>query len=382
MRPSSRPVCSMLLRKMLWPACLVSAVSCAAERSEPSTSQVPTLSDSLRIADSLRVLDSIRVADSVRVLDSIRVADSVAGAGSPPAGSPSPPAGSHSGMAFGAWSLWDPTMGWRGWPAPFTASVNWTDDTWIISHLDSARAAGHRLVLQMTDHPPSFYSTKGKFDLTKWKRDMDSYRSPPIQSAVERAVAEGTIIGASVLDEPKRTVWGGVLDKAMVDEMCSYVKGIFPTMPVGVVVVHWWRQDERYRVCDFIVSQYGWSQPPRGWGTPGGRGDVISWREEALRQAQHDGIAIAFSMNVINGGEELAKCVRSKTGGPGTYARHCRMTPKQVKDYGLALATAGCAMFIWRFDDLFMSNPANVAAIHDIAAVLAAKSPRSCRRPH
>ncbi len=284
-------------------------------------------------------------------------------------------------MAFGPWSLWNPTLGWRGWPAPFTASVNYTDSRLIIRHLNQARQVGHRLLLQMTDHPPSFYNTGGKFDLAKWKKDMDTYRRPLIQAAIERGLAEGTIIGASVLDEPKRTVWGGVLDKAMVDEMCSYVKGMYPTMAVGVVVVHWWRQEERYRVCDFIVTQYGWSQPPRGWGTPGGRGDVVSWREEALRQAKHDGIAIAFSMNVLNGGEELDDCVLSKTGGPGTYKRHCRMTPKQVREFGMALATAGCAMFMWRFDDRFMADPANVKAVEDIAGVLAAKEKRSCRRP-
>jgi hypothetical protein len=275
-------------------------------------------------------------------------------------------------MAFGPWSLWNPTLGWRGWPAPFTASVNWTDSSVIIRHLNEARAVSHRLVLQMTDHPPSFYSTNGKFDLTKWKKDMDSYRKPLIQSAIDRGVAEGTIIGASVLDEPKRTVWGGVLNKAMVDEMCAYVKGIFPTLPVGVVVVHWWLQEERYRVCDFIVSQYGWLQPPRGWGTPGGRGDVVSWREEALRQAKHDGIAIAFSMNLLNGGEALDTCVRSKT---------CRMSPKEVREFGLALATAGCAMFMWRYDERFMSEPANMTALEEIAAVVATKEVRSCRRP-
>jgi hypothetical protein len=145
--------------------------------------------------------------------------------------------------------------------------------------------------------------------------------------------------------------------------------------------VHWWRPDERFRVCDFIVTQYGWSHPPRGWGTPGGRGDVMSWRKVALEQAQHDGIAIAFSMNVLDGGQELDDCTLSKTGGQGTYKRHCRMTSKQVREFGLALATSGCAMFMWRYDKTFMSKPENVRAVEEIAAEVATKDPRTCRRP-
>jgi hypothetical protein len=269
----------------------------------------------------------------------------------------------------------------KGGPAPFTASANYTDVYVILGQITAARAMNHRLMMQMTDDSTDVYKTNGKFDLTKWKWNMEQYRLPVIQAAVAAGVADGTIIGNSVIDEPKRTVWGGVLDKAMVDEMCAYVKNIFPTLPVGVEVVHWWKPTESYRVCDFIISQYDWAQPPHGWRTPGGRGDVISWREVALEQAKHDGVAIAFSINLLDGGQDLAGCPLSRTGGAGTYPMHCRMTANQVRDFGMALGTAGCAMFMWRYDEAFMANPANVKAMEGIAASLAKENPRSCRRP-
>jgi hypothetical protein len=210
---------------------------------------------------------------------------------------------------------------------------------------------------------------------------MDLYNTPAIRSAVERAVRDGTVLGNSVLDEPKHRTWGGSIDKAMVDQMCGYVKRIFPTLPVGLVVVHWWRPTERYRVCDFIVTQYDWAQPPHGWGTPGGRGDVVSWREAALEQARRDGIEIAFSMNVLDGGPEVDDCPLTRTGGFGTYPKHCRMTSAQVREFGLALAPKGCAMFVWRYDEEFMSKSANLAAIKEIAEKVATLPPRSCKRP-
>jgi hypothetical protein len=163
--------------------------------------------------------------------------------------------------------------------------------------------------------------------------------------------------------------------------MCRHVKSIFPSLPVGVAVVHWWRESERYRVCDFIIPQYDYAQPPHGWGTPGGgKGDVVSWRNAALAQARKDGIAVAFSMNILDGGPELKGCPLSKTGGHGTYGGHCRMTAKQVRDFGQALGPSGCAMFMWKFDQAFLSKVAYRQAVSSVAATLARSSTRSCRR--
>ena len=79
--------------------------------------------------------------------------------------------------------------------------------------------------------------TDGKFDLAKWRARMDTYNTPAIKQAVAAAVADGTIIGNSVMDEPhNETVaagWGGNVTKAMVDGMCGYVKQIFPTLDGG-----------------------------------------------------------------------------------------------------------------------------------------------------
>jgi hypothetical protein len=374
----SRSSYTTQIRTLAWFAFLASAVACGSERpSGPSGSVGP--SDTLTAADSVRIADSLRILDSLQRADSLALPDSVPA--SPDTVAPPPPDVSHSGIAFGPFWLWDHSTVVDG-PEPFTASINFTDVFVVLGQIGAARAMNQRLMLAMTDDSTEYYKTDGKFDLAKWKWHMDRYRTAEIQAAVAGGVADGTIIGNSVIDEPKRKVWGGSFNKAIVDEMCGYVKDIFPTLPVGVATVHWWLPTERFRVCDFIIDQYDYAQPPNGWGTPGGgKGDILSWRNQAFVQVKRDGVAIAFSMNVLDGGPELPGCPSSKTGGEGTYPKHCRMTPAQVRQFGLALATEGCAMFMWRYDEEFMSKSANVKAFKEIADAVATKAPRSCRRP-
>lgn len=144
------------------------------------------------------------------------------------------------------------------------------------------------------------YKTDGVFDMAKWRAKMSLDDTPGIKAAVEQAVKDGTIIGNSVMDEPQNTSpensWGpaGTMTKARVDEMCGFVKAMFPTMPVGVAHDHRVLEPEKsYRVCYFIVSQYRWSKT---------KGDVAKFRDDALALGRRDSIAIAFSLNILDGG--------------------------------------------------------------------------------
>jgi hypothetical protein len=297
----------------------------------------------------------------------------------PPAGDPALPAG----IAYGPYNLMNGYTTFAWGPLPFTASLNGnTFAEGLISQIEAARKINHRLMLSLTDGRMEKNITDGKFDLAKWKRRMDLYNTPAIKAAVARGYADGTIIGNQVLNEPMRPGWGGVFDKALVDQLCRYAKDMFPEVPAGPIVVHWWRMDEQFKVCDFIIDQYAWDQPPLGWGTPGGGGDVAAWRDAALDQARKQGITIAFSMNVLGGGPRfLGGCPIPETGGGyAPYPQYCRMTSDQVRDIGLTLGPAGCALFLWMYDPSFVAKAANVQAVHEVAAKLAVSQNRSCRR--
>ena len=301
--------------------------------------------------------------------------------------------GPSTGTPFGTFNLFNSTTTIE--PGPFTLSHTWDDPEAIVARITAARTLGVKLMLVMTGGHSRFLKVGGttatatQFDIVKWKAHMDLFNTTPIKQAIAAGVQDGTIIGASVMDEPNHRDWGGVVTKATLDEMARYVKGYFPTLPVGVVIVHWWRSAERYHDIDFIVSQYDWWQSPNG---PGGgqSGNVSGWRDAALAMAQANGIAIAFSMNVINGGVqdltspdriEAWRCPATTTGGRGYRTPQCRMSSSQVRDWGKLLGSAGCALLMWRYEDVFMSKVENQQAVSDVAQQLATVPGKSCRRP-
>ncbi|MFL5448201.1 MAG: hypothetical protein ACJ8AX_06615, partial [Gemmatimonadales bacterium] len=216
----------------------------------------------------------------------------------------------------------------------------------------------------------------------KWQAKKDTYNTPAIRAAEAAAVADGTNIGNSVMDEPNVSgggdgnTWGppGTMTKARVDGLCAYVKNMFPTMLVGVVHNHQtFEPTKSYQVCEFLVDQYSWR-----------KGDVNDFIQGGLDLGRRDGLGIIFSMNILNGGiqatrDGLWNCPLTTTGGRGTFDPNCRMTAQQVREWGTTLGSAGCAMMMWKYDDAFMANPENQQAFRDVAAVLASLPAKSCR---
>jgi len=288
------------------------------------------------------------------------------------------------GIPFGPASLWQSnTMETVGTSA-FSASIEGTTASSIVALLGAAKASHQRLVLNMTGGAHDLYLTDGVFDMGKWKAKMDTYRNSTIQAAVAGAVADGTILGNSVMDEPQvhglgdGNTWGpvGTMTKARVDSMCGYVKAMFPTMPVGVVHQHnAFEPTNSYYVCEFTVDAYSTRF-----------GSVTTFRDEGLAMAARDNMGIIFSMNILNGGIQAARdglwsCPLTTTGGRGTYDPNCRMTAAQVRDYGRVLGVAGCAMLMWKYDSDFMANPDNQQSFRDVAGLLATAPRKSCGRP-
>jgi PKD repeat protein len=278
-----------------------------------------------------------------------------------------------SGVPYGPAQLWrsDGTIKWG--PEPFTASLGLIQASSILQQIDAARLMQQKLMLNMTGGSHERYKTDGKFDIEKWKAVMHSYDSEPIKAAVDAAVEDGTIVMNSVMDEPQVVDWGGVMTKPLLDEMATYVKNIFPTLPTGVVARWDWRPEEQYQVIDFIMAQYMWQ-----------KGDVTTYRDNVLAQAAREGLAVVFSLNILDGGIkdwQTRDCPIPLTGGFGTKAPNCSMTADQVRDWGRLLGVAGCAMSMWQYDAAFMANPDNQQAFTDVAATLAAvPNPPPCTR--
>jgi hypothetical protein len=295
-----------------------------------------------------------------------------------PADTPAPElAVSYSGIPFGPYGLYANTTEFEWGPQPFTTSLdNAGYPKAIVNRINAARQQHHRLVLAMTADR-AYYITNGRFDLAKWKSRLNTLNTATIRDAVAKGVADGTIVGNKLIDEPEIPSWGGVLTKSMIDQMASYAKAIFPTLPMGIT--HGaggftWRSSERYKVLDWVGVQYSYNY---------NMGNIAGWRDEVLSFAKANGVAPVFSLNILNGGlrDKTGAWDCPATGGKGTLSTYCRMTADQVRTYGKAAGPYGCAMLMWKYDDLFMSKADNVLAFKDVASLLDSKPRPSCKRP-
>ena len=300
-----------------------------------------------------------------------------------PAPSPTPVVG--SGLPFGPYRL----MGSTSTTTPFTLSADFNSPSTIVTQISNARSRGLHMMLAMTGgahkatNPGCCLSVINgvlQFDRAKWDATLATFNTSAIRDAIAKGVQDGTIIGATVMDEPyvhgggDGNTWGpaGTMTKARVDSLCTEVKRYFPTLAAGVEHQHQlFEPTKSYRVCDFIVDQYNSYM-----------GSVTTWRDAGLAMAARDHHAILFSMNVLNGGTQdkdgTWDC--TGTGGKGLYSPNCRMTATQVRDFGLALGPSGCGLFMWRYDDAFATNYDNQRSFKDIATTMAAASGRACRR--
>jgi hypothetical protein len=290
-----------------------------------------------------------------------------------------PATDSPVGVPFGPFALWNDAQ-LKPTAVAFTASQNYSSPDKVVRLIANARDARQKVILVLTGGAPKQYSTNGAFDLAKWEARIDQYNTTPIRDAIAAGVADGTVLGNSLMDEPEHKNWGGVMTKPLLDTMAAYAKGYFPTLPMGPSHgpngYYQWQPTERYRVVDYVLNQYNY------WVT---KGDVTSWRDKVLAQAKLDGVAVAFSMNIIDGGENAARdgawnCSTGTSAGHGTHEPACRMTATQIRDWGKALGPAGCAMLMWRYDSLAMGRPDNQQAMRDVAAALAKVPQRGCTR--
>jgi hypothetical protein len=283
-------------------------------------------------------------------------------------GGETPAPSTGTGIPFALWAL----LAEDAPKGAFSGSLDAYTASNIQSRLAEARSKKVRVLMNMTGGSHDKYKTDGVFDIAKWRATMDSYNTPTIRAAVAEAVSDWIIIGNSVMDEPHNTTdhagWGGTLTKARVDEMCRYVQNIFPTLPVGVVHDHRrFEPEKNYQSCEFIVSQYRLS-----------KGDVQDFRDGGLAFARRSGIAIAFSLNILHGGDTGTTCEKYGYDPQGIL---CPMTGAQVREWGQTLGTAGCALTVWKYEQPYFDRPDVQDGLRSVGEALAKLPGKSCRRP-
>ena len=291
------------------------------------------------------------------------------------------------GLPFGPFGAWDGASQLYPNTAVFTSSHGAYTAGNLLDRIAVARAKGLRLMLAMTGGARSQYLTDGVFDLAKWRAKLQTYNTAAIRSEMAKAVADGVIVGNSVMDEPFNTggpgneanSWGppGTMTKARVDQMCREVKAIFPTLPVGVFHdAKAFEPSKSYAACEFIMAQYRY-----------GKGALTTWRAEQLALCTRDHHGCLFSINVLDGGQRdndgdsAWECPVPATGGQGSYPPNCAMTPAQVEESSRYLFAESCGAGVyWRYSETYMAKPANQTAFRTVATFVAGLPWRPCRR--
>lgn len=201
---------------------------------------------------------------------------------------------------------------------------------------------------------PLFHCPGGvlQFSMAKWMDLADSW--PPEDDArLDSLGQEGFLLANNVMDEPHVSgggdgnTWGpkGTMTKARVDTLCTKSKQLWPHVPAGVS--HPWHNFEAtkdYAVCEFTINQYSMRY-----------GSLDKWIEGAQLVAQRQGTAIAYSLNVINGGARDTDSdwdCRHQGGIKGQSAPNCSMTAQQVESFSYRmLREKPCFLMYWRYDE-------------------------------
>jgi len=304
-------------------------------------------------------------------------------------------AATYTGRGYGPFGLMSGYTAWDFGPAPFTASLQSDDPTGVVKRINFARQNNHRLVLFISSAKHAYYITNGHFDFTKWKNAVNQFNTGTIRTAIAAAVADGTVIGGNMMDEPEHSSWGRVpsgcsgltstcqayVTKAMVDQMADYMHAIFPTLKVGVnqgpPAYKSYDPNHTFKKLDWVAHQYNWVVT---------RGDIVSWKTAVLARAKLEGYAPAFSINILDGGvrdndnDGKWECPSPTTEGQGTYYPNCRMTATQIKTYGQTLANGGCFQLMWREDTEAMKRSDNQAAFKAVADVMRTLPIIPCKR--
>jgi hypothetical protein len=291
---------------------------------------------------------------------------------------------------YGPFAAWSTGSQLQPNTEPFTLAMGADQPANLVARIAAAKAAGKRMVLAMTGgHHDNYLSPINgvvQFDLAKWRARLALFDTPAIREAVAQGVTDGTILGASVMDEPHvcsdnpdedgGNTWGpcGTMTKARVDLLCADMQAVFPALPVGPVHRHdLFEPAKNYRTCDFLVSQYS-----------ARLGGVQGFRDGALAFGARSGVAILFSMNVLNGGiqdkDGTWDCAGGLQGGKGQYAPNCQMTDIQLREWGTLLGSAGCGLLMWQYAGTYFGSALNQSAFRDVKAAIGGRNPAPCRR--
>lgn len=235
----------------------------------------------------------------------------------------------------------------------------------IVSVLTETRNKGGRIVLKLCKGRDTYVKdANGNFSFTKWKLLIDQYRNVNLAPFI----ADGTILGHYLIDEPHRTArWGGVaISQATIEAMAAYSKEIWPTLPTLVRVVPSWLAEAP---ITYTHLDAGWLQYTAA------RGNVTTVVRGEVAAARRKGLGLVVGMNVMNGGN-------GTSGIPGETRGDWAMSATELRTYGTALLNESyaCGFYMWTHITRYYDRTDIRAAMAELSGQARIHERTSCRQ--
>jgi hypothetical protein len=235
----------------------------------------------------------------------------------------------------------------------------------IMSWLSGAKAKGGRVVIKLCKGRDEFVQNRdGTFSLSKWKSLVSRYRNVNI----ERYIADGTIVGHYLIDEPHRAEkWGGrPISQRTLEEMARFSKQLWPQMHtlVRVAPTYLAQSSMSYRYLDAGWTQYAY-----------GKGDPARWVNSEAAAAKRKGLGLVVGLNVIDGGNGSSR-IR------GTSGSRWSMSASELRKYGSAMLSQSraCGFFNWQHDSRYYNRSDIRKAMAELSAKAKRHAKTSCRQ--
>lgn len=230
--------------------------------------------------------------------------------------------------------------------------------------LAEARAKGARLVIKLCGGKDSFVLANGTFSLTKWKEMVVRFKDMDLNSYI----ADGTILGHYLIDEPHRAErWGKVISQATIEAMAKYSKQLWPNMTTMVRVKPSWLAQAP---ITYTYLDAGWTQYEVH------HGDVTKWVTTEVAAAKLKGLGLVGGLNVIAGGNGSSKLPPLKASWPPP------MSANEVRSYGNVMLSQSyvCGFFMWMHDLPYYGRSDVKSAMAELSSKAKAHAKTSCRQ--
>lgn len=250
------------------------------------------------------------------------------------------------GLPFGPFRLPDSLIA-----KPYTGLLRASTPANLLATLKIARKKHVSVVLKLAYDSKDYSNPDSTFSLDLWKQNIDAYRGIDISSYI----ADGTIIGHFLIDEPRdASNWGGVpVSYGDIDAAAAYSKSIWPMLPTGSgSSAGEMEAGAPFASLDFAFSQYREK-----------KGDLATWLAGQTASARRAGLGILLSINLLDGNIDNSSYSASQLVAVGAV---------------LAAEPYACGLTMWKYDSLYFADPEVQSALASIAKVANGRPRHHC----